>query len=297
MKVLWTLQVDAPMVSNARRLMQIIQTNDLDALRARIRQKRVLFAHQDAQGNRLLHWACEPDVSVDLLRLALSVADTTEINRFNKAHETPLMVAAWVGAMDHAELLLRHGAVVNEQAIDEVLPVLGSPDPRPRRVPAGPTALHKAASAAMANRLLDAGAHLETRDQMGFTPLLSAVQARRLDVLNVLLERGADPHATVIHLPGRATMMGLSALHIAMGDPNNGPLVERLLDVGVSPAVTLPNGTTPAALARQRLMGWGGGAGLDLGVNLAVLERWELTRGTTSSVDLAIAPLKSRSRL
>jgi hypothetical protein len=60
-----------------------------------------------------------------------------------------------------------------------------------------PTALQSAAEAgdtAQTTALLDNGAALDARDELGRTPLMLAVMQSRLDVVRLLLGRGADPN-------------------------------------------------------------------------------------------------------
>jgi len=60
-----------------------------------------------------------------------------------------------------------------------------------------PTALQSAAAAgdtAQTTALLDNGAALDARDELGRTPLMLAVMQSRLDVVRLLLGRGADPN-------------------------------------------------------------------------------------------------------
>jgi hemoglobin len=74
------------------------------------------------------------------------------------------------------------------------------------------TALHMAArrgNIAVAEALLDCGAHIEMRDKLGDTPLHRAVKCGKTEMVAFLLSRGADVHAE-----GKR---GLTPLQIARG--------------------------------------------------------------------------------
>nr|MDQ3070580.1 ankyrin repeat domain-containing protein [Acidobacteriota bacterium] len=61
------------------------------------------------------------------------------------------------------------------------------------------TALHAAVAAdetRIARVLLDAGADVNARQQMDYTPLMGAAANARGDLLDLLLARGADPSLT-----------------------------------------------------------------------------------------------------
>jgi ankyrin repeat protein len=92
----------------------------------------------------------------------------------------------------------------------------------------GWTALHLAASAEIATMLLDAGADINARNRHkvfgpGNSPLSAATYQQRLDVVRLLIERGADVN--------QGDNAGFTPLHLAAA---NGYLeiARRLLDAG-----------------------------------------------------------------
>eukprot|EP00755_Sulcionema_specki_P002824 Sspe_Gene.119278::Locus_114729_Transcript_1_1_Confidence_1.000_Length_661::g.119278::m.119278 len=101
---------------------------------------------------------------------------------------TALHLAASAGIAGAVRVLLHYGASV--EAADNY----------------ANTALHYAASAAVAEELVKAGCGLECRNTLGYTPLHGAAMLRKSDVLNALVEAGADVEAqswtldTALHL-------------------------------------------------------------------------------------------------
>lgn len=84
--------------------------------------------------------------------------------------------------------------------IEEVRRLLAGREDPNRREALGSTgfaSLHWAAvygHAEIARLLLDAGADTEARSEHEHTPLMVALQKRHVEVLQLLLERGATPH-------------------------------------------------------------------------------------------------------
>lgn len=92
------------------------------------------------------------------------------------------------------------------------------------------------------SRLLDSGVSPSSANKIGYTPLMSAASSYRVEVLKLLLARGADPNSR--------TADGLSALHCAVGSTPSQPArqaecVRTLLSSGSSPNVCTDTGLTP----------------------------------------------------
>lgn len=90
----------------------------------------------------------------------------------NESQETPLHRAAYAGEAPAAEFLIQRGANVNAIAYNNFTP------------------LHLAANVEVARVLIKAGANVTTIDSWGNTPLQMAVQDRKLDVVDAMLESG-----------------------------------------------------------------------------------------------------------
>ena len=152
----------------------------------------------DPDGNAPLHAAARGRGygGTDCVRLLLEAGDDKD--KRGDDGRTPLQVAARHGNDDCVRLLLELGA--DKHKADRT----------------GSTALHLAADAKKSGGrpvrcmelLLDAGADKEKADNNGYTPLHRAAQRGCIDVLGLLLERGADTHAR--------TKAGKTALDLAM---------------------------------------------------------------------------------
>ena len=144
-------------------------------------------------------------------------------NRASPQGETPLMVAARTGVVGSVEALLRHGAGVGVDA---------------REGWRGQTALMWAVAeghAGIVAPLAAAGADVDARSDVGFTPLAFAVRAGHADAVEALMRAGADVD---LALPD-----GTSPLHLAVINAHY-DVALQLLGHGADPAAAEP-GWTP----------------------------------------------------
>ena len=98
-----------------------------------------------------------------------------DVNALNEAGESALMMAALKGDLVGAQLLLEHGAKVNQPGWTALHYAATGPDPRLVRL------------------LLERGAAVDAESPNGSTPLMMAAQYGSEDSVRQLLERGADP--------------------------------------------------------------------------------------------------------
>ena len=108
---------------------------------------------------------------------ALLASPKLQVDATNRANETPLMMAALRGDLEHVRRLLERGAQVNRE---------------------GWTPLHYAASGSgvdVVALLLDRGAAIEALSPNRTTPLMMAAGYGAIDAADLLLRRGADAKA------------------------------------------------------------------------------------------------------
>lgn len=136
--------------------------------------------------------------NLDKIR-ALLDQDPKLVESRNSEQETPLHRAACGGHAAAVELLLQRGADINSKAYNEFTP------------------LHLAADAAVAKILIKAGADLNGIDAWGKTPMQMAVQERKLDVVDAILESGQSLDLTSAVMLNKRDL----ALDILKRDPDS----------------------------------------------------------------------------
>lgn len=95
--------------------------------------------------------------------------------------------------------------------------------------------------AAAARRVISFGVDINARDKEGLTPLLRAVMFENIEVLQLLLEHGAD-----VSIRGTSEYPGgesLIALHIAASTGRE-DVYRLLLDAGADPTILSPDGSS-----------------------------------------------------
>jgi ankyrin repeat protein len=97
-----------------------------------------------------------------------------------------------------------------------------------------------AGNAAAVEELLQQGADINAQGRFGNTPLMMAVQSDKVDMVKLLLKKGADPDG-----------LGGAALLTAI-DGDNLEIVKLLLEGGANTDVAENDGTTPLTKAVQR---------------------------------------------
>jgi ankyrin repeat protein len=136
----------------------------------------------DDEGDTTLHLTWSKDI-------AMAVIDCgADIEARNKQGRTPLLTATANGSYEIVWLLLSKGA--KPDAMDNE----------------GNTALHLATDEDIAMALIAGGANIEARNKQGRTPLLTATEKGRHEIVRLLLSKGAKPDAmddegnTALHL-------------------------------------------------------------------------------------------------
>lgn len=155
---------------------------------------------------------------------------------------TALDVAAATGRVKVIDVLLAHGAHIDEPKRRAILSYNGSPDRSDWQ--AGWTPLLFAvdlSQEAAAARLLDRGANINARTEDGTTALLMAVTGSKTSIIHLLVKRGAD-----VHLAARGFITPIIAAH-EKGDRETEALLRS------KGAVLNPIGLAEVAMLRASL--------------------------------------------
>ncbi len=148
-----------------------------------------------------------------------------DIDIQNNRGNTPLHIATRNGKLDVVKLLVKKGA---DLCIDNCVQYGGTP-------------LHLAARSVnleVVKFLVKNDAPLEAVDNQGRTPLFSAIEAGRIDMIKLLLELGANPSRK------NPKRNGLTPLHSSMIS-NNPAIVSELIKYGADVALRDSMGNTP----------------------------------------------------
>jgi ankyrin repeat protein len=167
-------QSAAPIADAARR-------GDTDAVRALLKQGADVSAAL-GDGMTALHWAAERGDLATAEMLVYGGANVAAVTRIG--HYTPLHLAAKAGSGPVVRALLKAGAIADAKA-----------------TPSGVTPLHLAAASGSTDAvaaLLDnvKGADVNAREaEWQQTPLIFAASQNRVEVIDLLIKRGADVKA------------------------------------------------------------------------------------------------------
>jgi uncharacterized protein len=261
-------------------LMLAARTGKPDAVRLLLDRGADVNAREQWHGETALMWAAAEDHAATIALLASRGADLhvrSKVPEFPKVKvdaATMVFTALPRGGLTALMLAARQGAAAGVRALAEAGADLDAADPD------GTTALNIAIINAhydVAALLIERGANLNLADTAGMTPLYAAIDMQHQepmvnrplpkpsgqllprDVVALLLERGANPNATLKtpllmrqHNGGDAQLgEGATPLMRAskVGDTT---FIRLLLDKGADPNLRLRNQTTALMIAASR---------------------------------------------
>jgi ankyrin repeat protein len=257
---------DSPNADGMTALMLVARTGNVEAAKLLLDRGATVDARESFGGQTALMWAAarrHPKM-IELLISSGAAVDARSAVRDYQRHIqaegrpksldtggfTPLLYAARENCRACVEVLLEHGADIN------------LPDPD------GVSPLHVAVMNAnwdLAKDLIDAGADVDQWDIFGMAPLFTAVGNRSrydggrasidppnvttgLEVVKLLLERGADPNMQLFFRPanvrGATNLRGSTPL-IRAANQNDMEVVKLLLEHGADATVYQADRQTP----------------------------------------------------
>lgn len=180
-------------------------------------------------------------------------------------HLTPLHNAAQHGCMESVDILLRHGADIESRSLSGQTPLHCASNGGGWAQPSRDEMLrdmygtsHEKHSEVV-RMLLDCGAKVDVRDRYGDTPIHNAAAYGKLEVLQVLVNHGADvnakspaPWIKYMSLPACALEKhGDTPMHLA-AQGGHCAAVSMLLDSGADAGARNSANRTPWEVAQQR---------------------------------------------
>ena len=215
---------------------------------------------QNNQGETALHWAVKNKRMTMTKQL---VEKGANVNVKDKDGQTPLHIVAAFGEKDFVELLMKHGGDPTIKNVNGWSPVdfafygehiniafllLENHPPYPVN-PDDYDLFTKLANAMKYEKihlikpLIEEGANINTRDEVGRMPIISAVRNKDINLINFLIRRGADLNVKTLAL-------GEPLLHLAIYN-ESAKIVKILLEAGVDPSAKNDAGLTPLDAASK----------------------------------------------
>jgi len=258
--------VDSPNPENQTALMAVARTGNLDAARLLIERGATIDARESWGGQTALMWASarrHPEMIALLLEHGADV-NASSVNRDYQRHVTaegrpksldsggltPLLYAARENCGACVETLLAGGADIDLPDPDGVSPLLLS---------------IMNANWDIAKQLIEAGADVNQWDMYGEAPLFTVIgnytrrdggrgandpmnETEGLEIVNLLLERGANPNMQLFFRPanvrGSTNTRGSTPLIRAANNADM-DMVKLLMEHGADPTIYMADRQTP----------------------------------------------------
>jgi ankyrin repeat protein len=163
---------------------------------------------------------------------------------------TPLITAAFFGDLETVKLLLDHGAdlnILDDHGITAVQSAADGGHPQAVKLllsKGGKITLAAAGcigDPAEVQRLIQEGADVNANGFLDSKPLMAAIRGGNLDIIKMLLEKGADVHIR--------SLTGETALMMAVSAKDQPDVVKLLLEKGADVNACTEAGETPLMLA------------------------------------------------
>ena len=213
----------------------------------------------------------------DLPAVRKLIKSGADVNEVDGEGNTPLLIAVLSRQLKLVEELLKLGADPNKARPDGKGPLFGSVRVGDEQIAKillkagaeidaplsmehngtsvdGCTALYIAAYLGhlpSCKVLLNGGASLETANDLGYTPLMAAIQADHDEVIDFLLKSGANVNPEIVVRPEYSTLGGLSPLNVA-AQKGNVAVVKKLIKREVDVNRRSGNGWTSLKSAAQK---------------------------------------------
>ena len=231
---------NAALTTGETLLMQAARTNSVGAITALLVHGVDVNGRKSGRGGQTaLMWAAAMGHADAVQALIGGGADA---HARSASGFMPLLFAARIGDIPTLRVLLRAGALVDDQAPDGTTALTMAVDSN-----------HEDAAIAV----LLAGADAK-QTSAGYTPLHTAVQRGYAALVAALLGHGADPNVRLTKAPplvfgtsagaGRADLTGATPFLIAARGANIA-MMRTLLTAGADPRLTTSDGTTPLMVA------------------------------------------------
>ena len=183
--------------SKGKGIHEAAKTGDLEEVKNLIEKDSSLLNLKDERGMIPLHYAIDAGQDQVALFLIDLGADLWARDAIYGA--TPFHYAAYKGNLDIARIIIgKNGSLLEEEDLKKKTPLLYACE---------------GGQAGMVEYLLDCGANLQVRDQLGLTPLMTACAGWNMEVIRILVGLGIDVNEITVYQGREYTALTVAALY------------------------------------------------------------------------------------